>query len=426
MQSNGAIAVDVLDSDVSGNETPHKIHIRGVDDLTTNDIKAFSIEHFPSGQPVRVEWIDDTSANLVYSSPGDGFKALDQLSLDFSPTVRSIDLRPAKTLSTHPKSVLYIRAALTSDQKKPRAHEASRFYMMHPEHDPREARRRNHSQNSNADYRRRRYGDDENRRRRRRDKEDGFDASMYDDDKHQSSSERSPTSSGRRSHRALDSYRPRHNGADGSRDRSASPERLNGDGRRRRKRTPPPAYQSKDPHPTPTENGGKELFPIKSKQSNGIGKDLFSNKILASELKKELFPQKTNIISHRRSDAFDAADETADLFAHRMSVPFADEDKRSAVKSLASRITAPAESTYGRLKGSDSEPRMEIVDRDDDIGLNIRGASQDQGFSIRGSAAGTIKELFPGKGTGNTGKELFAERLEGRGSRRTRAEDMFY
>ena len=425
VQSNGADVANVpqLDLDVSGNETPHKIHIRGVDDLTTDDIKAFSREHYPDGPPVRVEWIDDTSANLVYSSPGDGYRALDELSLEISPSTQPTDLRLAKTLSTHPLIFLQIRTALTSDQKKPRAYEASRFYMMHPEHDPREQRRRNYSENSNGNYRRRRYGDDEDRRRRRRDKEAGFDASMYDDNNRSGSERRSSLASshGSRSRRAVDSYRPRRNG---SRDRSASPGKQNGDGPRRRKRTPPPSYQSRDPHPFPTENEGKELFPIKSKQTNGkVGKDLFSDKLLAIDAKKELFPQKVNTPLHRRSDAFDAADETADLFARRMSVPFSDDSNAKAGKSLASRITAPSESTYGRLKDSDPDLRM----KDDEVGLNIRGASQPtQGFSIKGSAAGTIKELFPGKHVGNSGKELFAEKLEGRGTRRTRAEDMFY
>jgi len=37
-----------------------------------------------------------------------------------------------------------------------------------------------------------------------------------------------------------------------------------------------------------------------------------------------------------------------------------------------------------------------------------------------------VKELFPDKFSGNTGKELFAEKLEGRGRRRQKAEDLFY
>lgn len=59
--------------------------------------------------------------------------------------------------------------------------------------------------------------------------------------------------------------------------------------------------------------------------------------------------------------------------------------------------------------------------------LSILGAAQqDQGFSIRGGAnhVGTIRELFPGKA--NLGKELFAEKLQGRGGKRNKAEDMFY
>ena len=261
------------------------------------------------------------------------------------------------------------------------------------------------------------------------DKEKGFDASMYDDDDAHSSRRGSLASSPEgRTQRAVDSYRPRRNSVNESRDRSASPNRHNGDSPRRRNRTPPPAYRTRDPHPFPTENEGKELFPTKSKQgSEKAGRDLFSDRLLAADSTKDLFPHKTNTILHRRSDAFDAADETADMFASGMSVPFTDGVKRGATKSLASRITAPLKSTYGRLRSSNPESIVDSSDKNDDGGLNIRGASQqDRGFSIRGSAAGTVKELFPSKAAGNAGKELFAEKLEGRGTRRMRAEDMFY
>ena len=433
VQSNGADGVEAIQTTTIAdpeNTTPHKVHIRGVDDLTTDDIKALSIEHFPSDSPTRIEWIDDTSANIVYSTPGAGLTALDHLSLQSSTTAQITELRMAKTLSSRPDSILQVRTALTSDQKRPRAHEASRFYMMHPEHDPREQRRRDKSYHSNGDYRRLRYGDNEDKRRRRRNKEEGFDASMYDDgDTHSSRRGSLASSPEGRTQRAIDSYRTRRNGVNEIRDRSASPDRQSGDGSRRRNRTPPPAYRTRDPHPFPTQNEGKELFPAKAKRdSENVGKDLFSDRLLAAGSTKELFPHKTNTILHRRSDAFDAADETADLFANGMSVPFTDGVDRGATKSLASRITAPYESTYGRLKGSDPELSMDSSsDKNDAAGLNIRGASRkDQGFSIRGSAAGTIKDLFPNKATGNAGKELFAEKLEGRGARRTRAEDMFY
>lgn len=436
----------------------HKIHIRGLEDLTTCDIKTFSMEHYPSETPPRVEWIDDTSANLVFEGDETALRALQHLALpsnenDSLPLSR---LRAAKAPSTNPGSSLYLRIATITDQKRPRAYEASRFYMMHPEHDPREQRRRGRSLQGNGDYRRKGYSDDEHRRRRRRGIEAGFDASMYDD--RAASSRRDSISSSanergieeKRSARLRgDSYRPardernRRNGARTSRDRSASP---NG----RDRHTPPPTYRSRDPHPFPHENKGKELFPSISRSdrdadrndtdlfssrmlaedvAKGLsstksalageatpnGEDIFSNRMRAAEAKKELFPHKVNPSKHSRSDAFDAADETADLFANGMSVPFTDGP-------------GPRKNPTSRLRSSGS--KSEVDGGDIGRGLNIRGASreQNQGFSIRGGAAvnafGTIKELFPGKAAGNAGKELFAEKVEGRGGRR-KAEDMF-
>ena len=408
------------------NTTPHKVHIRGVDDLTTNNIKAFSTENFPSASPTRIEWIDDTSANIVYNTPSTGLTALEQLSLASSSNLQLTDLRQAKPFTMHPGAALQVRIALASDQKRPRAHEASRFYMMHPEYDPREQRRRDRSHGNTGDYRLRRYGDAEDRKRRRKDREEGFDASMYDDD-NASSSRRASLSSSQegRARRTVDSYRPRSETAGGARARSASPDRHNGDGNRGRNRTPPPLYQRRDPYPFPTENTGKELFPTISKAgSDKASKDLFSDKMLAASSRKELLPHKANAVSHRRSDAFDAADETADLFASGMCVPFTDVPRRGANKGLPSGIAAPSEPTYGRLQLSDLEPSMD-VEKDD--GITIRGASrQDQGFTIRGGASGLITELFPDKAAVNAGKELFAEKIKGRGMRRTRAEDMFY
>jgi len=118
---------------------------------------------------------------------------------------------------------------------------------------------------------------------------------------------------------------------------------------------------------------------------------------------KELFPHKMGI-SHRRSDAFDAADATADLFAQHMQMD-GGSDRRS---SLASRISSKQDSEVG--------------------GFNIRGvakASSVHQFAIKGTAPeSNVKELFPSRG--NAGKELFSERLEGRGLRRQKAEDLFH
>lgn len=446
-------------SQISDTElAPHKIYIRGLEDLTTSDIQAFSFEHYPLTEiPPRVEWIDDTSANLVFGSEETAMAALRHFALGSNKTeyLPLSQLRAAKTLSTHPGSSLYVRIASITDQKRPRAYEASRFYMMHPEHDPREQRRRTGNIQGNSEYRRKAYLNDEHRRRRRKDKQDGFEASMYDGE---TSSKRDSLSSsanergiGRRNEARLrgESYRPardERNGPRTSRDRSASPTGRNG-------HTPPPTYRSRDPHPFPHENKGKELFPSVIRSGRDAvrnAKDLFSSKMLttdtteerlystkpalaretatncknissnrvhAVEVKKELFPDKVNPSKHSRSDAFDAADATADLFAIGLSVPFTD--------GSSSRKSPTHDRRY-------SDSGSQTDGGDVDIGLSIRGASrkQSQGLLIRGGAAvnaiGTIKELFPGKAAGNAGKELFAEKVEGRGGRRNRAEDMFY
>ena len=459
--------------------TPHKVHIRGVDYLTTDDIKAFSLEHFPSDPPTRIEWIDDTSANIVYDTPATALKALDNMTRNtlgdaYATPFPPILLRVAKPFSTHPESTLQIRTALFSDQKRPRAHEASRFYMMHPEYDPREKRRRDRSHHSgNGDYNRRRYGKEEHRRRRKADEECGIDASMYDDNPSTSVAKEGGSDSRRGSKSTLssegelrstrdrsekmrtDRYRPGRRGRDGSRDRSASPggpDSGRGSSTHQRKynrRTPPPRYRSRDPNPYPRANNAKELFPSKSTSALDIGaelrgfptavngKELFPNKKSAANLKKELFPQKStaNGHGHRRSDAFDAADETADLFASGMTVPFVDGtiDTSSKSRSLADRITDPSTSTFGRLKSSDPDPDPKSVENIENGGFNIRGTAtpQTRGFSIRGIAAdgtpnGSVKELFPGKKVGNAGKELFTEKIQGRGGKRNKAEDMFY
>ena len=437
---------------------PHKVYIRGLEDLTTSDIQAFSFEHYPLNEnPPRVEWIDDTSANIVFEGEETAMVALRHFTLtsEKGEHLPPSQLRTAKALSTRPGSSLYVRISAVTDQKRPRAYEASRFYMMHPEHDPRELRCRGGSSQGNSDYRRRGFFNDKHRRRRQKDSEDGFDASMYDDGR--SSSRRDSISSSVNGHRIEqkgngrlrgDSYRPardmRH-GARTSRNRSASPTGRNG-------QTPPPSYRYRDPHPFPQDNKGKELFPSiisSGRDTDRNAKDLFSSKMLATnvtkgpyltksalaheaapngrdlpsnkmratEMKKELFPDKVNPNKHSRSDAFDAADATADLFACGLSVPFTDgsSSRKSPIHGLR----------YSRSGSRTDDGEVEV-------GLNIRGASrtQDQGFLIRGGAGvnaiGTIKELFPNKAAGNAGKELFAEKVEGRGVRRNRAEDMFY
>ena len=402
-----------------------KVHIRGVDELTTDELKRFATEHFKEEEPSRVEWIDDTSANFIYSSTEVGLRALKeftQLSVDEDISLfPSLQLRNAKSLSTHPESVLQVRSAVVTDRKRPRAYEASRFYLMHPEHDPRERmrrefgdrRRRGRRDDNSGDYRRRRFDDEEHRRRK--DNDDNFTSSMYDDNPEVGRGE------SKRNYELFPSDSDRSNGR--LRDRSASPDRLYSDrrqsGSRRRFRDRSPRT-NRDRDLFSRDNVGKELFPsnTNSIDEGAGGRELFPNKAASTYLKKELFPNKTSTSKHRRSDAFDAADETADLFASRITVPLVDgasgeggQAGRNG-KSSVELFPEPAEENAIHIRGTAPGGQ----------GMSIRGTSQ--GISIKGAAS--VRELFPHKFTGNEGKELFSDSLQGRGGRRRKAEDMFY
>lgn len=378
-----------------------KVHVRGVDELTTDNIKQFASSHFPAETPSRVEWIDDTSANLIYSSPEIGLQALAALTQvteeEDASALPPLRLRSAKLLATHPDSVLQVRSAVKTDRKQARAYEKSRFYLMHPEHDPRERLRDELSHRRRGDddegYRRRRFDDRELRRRKDRDQDDNFDANMYDDQPASySDSERGRGSRRGRGQREL---LPDDDRASGRlRNRSASPgrdtledadrvDRSHDTRRRFRERSPPLGRR----------NLGKELFPGSGNGDSGA-RELFPNKPTSSYIQKELFPSKAS--NHRRSDAFDASDEATDL---------------------GRRITVPGNRGLELFPDSRSG-------RGEDQGFAIRGASQ--GMSIKGRGS-SVRELFPDKynQNSNAGKELFDETLEGRGGRRRRAEDMF-
>jgi hypothetical protein len=400
-----------------------KVHIRGVDELTTDDIKKFATDHFSVEPPIRIEWIDDTSANIVYSSEETGLLALialTQLGEEDPAPLPPSRLRSAKSLFTHPDSVLQVRAAVKTDRKKPRAHEASRFYLMHPEHDPREklrrelADRRRHDRRdqSEGDYRRRVFDEREHRRRREKGDEDGFSSSMYDDNMDSgnggrgSSTDRSDTHQPKRG-RQKELF-PEHGAGSSGRlkDRSASPGVMDTDesdphqSRRRR-------FRERSPRASGARvNESKELFPVNRDEDNkSRTRELFPNKTASSFMKKEVFHTRSSLSNHRRSDAFDAANDTADLFSKKISVPLVD-------------------GPHDAMETAD--------DQSGDGGLSIRGAASNSGVSIRGSANGiaikggsSVRELFPDKFNSNAGKELFSDKLEGRGGQRRKAEDMF-
>lgn len=384
-----------------------KVHLRGLDNLKTSDIKAFASTYF-AYEVERVEWIDDTSANLVYKDATTAAEALRAFSaedlVDLSQLLPEQSI-PTKSLPSQPEIVLSARFAHAGDRKQAGAREKSRFYLMNPEFDRDDRRPRsrptNKYRNRDDGYSNRGYTERENRRRMEENVD--FDASLYDDDEasrasrasrqRQGDKESSPGSLGsritRRGSRSHDlfSTNGRYRDDGRLRDRSASPTRE-------------------------VEDSARSAARKDDAAATNRAKAQMIKAAMRSDAGRELFPSKMT----QRSGAFDHAEDAADLFAHKMPrVPFMDGSADTTApdpRSLAARITKDGTGA----KASQSA----------DAGLRIRGAADvlvKQKFAIKGAAS--VKELFPAHSADNSTKELFSNRSSGRLGKRNKAEDLF-
>lgn len=387
---------------------PEKVHIRGLDNLKSEDVKAY-IRSNTTETFQRIEWIDDTSANIVYTTAEEALSVLQQLLVPEHNVSNypAGTLLPAKAIDGFPDARLMIRTAMAGDRKQPGAREKSRFYLMNPEYDRKDERTAREERNIPG---RRRYRDregdyrrnyDDRPSRRTRDTPE-FDASLYDDDaatlaKRASIERESPPHHNTRRQPARHAgYRkelfPRRDGRDSGRlrSRSASPLRDNdGDA------------TMGDIMADNRAKRNREANSAANKRKAQVIKDTL-RKSTAPHL--ELFPEKA--VADRLKSVFD---DTADAFASKVRIPALDgaSDSRSR-GSLDSRIS-----------------RVGI-----DQGMKIRGLAAKQQpkteLRIKGLAADSQpKELFPTKAGVNAGKELFGNRSEGRGGRRQRTEDLF-
>ncbi|CAK7204711.1 hypothetical protein SEUCBS139899_007471 [Sporothrix eucalyptigena] len=397
---------------------PTKVHIRGLDALNPDDIKAYVSEHFTGdggrkGPFDRIEWIDDTSANLIFTSEAAAALALTALSsvqIDDLSQLQVGQLLPAKTYSAKADDVsagLSVRFAVASDKKEAGAAMRSRFYLLHPEYDP-EERKRNY-QNRQRDYRDNRNSRHRSYRDDRDDREsdirnNSFDVSLYDDDG-PALARRSYT---RRS-RSRSRTRRRSWSRSKSRDRSYSRERRN-------------------------NNRDKELFPV---GGNALGKELFPEMLGASDSTssrdrvrgrgRDNGRLRDRSASPRRDDGGFYYDEAgnndydgrlADEQAEAASAAAArNRDKARAIKD---RLSTAKDSNGSReLFPSDSRgtAQMDLFDSTSAVtkklsdritrpsdSFNIRGMASgknEQGLSIKGAAS--ARELFPDKLNSNGG-----------------------
>ncbi|KLU84890.1 hypothetical protein MAPG_03924 [Magnaporthiopsis poae ATCC 64411] len=91
---------------------PAKVHIRGLDNMNPNEIKAYFDEHAGGLQYKHIEWIDDSSANLVFASESSASEALIALSaIDVADTAQLpvLELLPAKPCGAKPGTTLQER-----------------------------------------------------------------------------------------------------------------------------------------------------------------------------------------------------------------------------------------------------------------------------------------------------------------------------
>ncbi|OHE92433.1 hypothetical protein CORC01_12294, partial [Colletotrichum orchidophilum] len=370
----------------------NKVHIRGLETLTTDDIKTYVKSHY--GLPDRVEWIDDESANLLFGSESTAQEALRALSAIDIADVTQLPPRetiPAKAVTSHPDLNIQIRFAVVSDRKVRGAAERSRFYLLHPEFDPEERRRREGTRNR---YRNR-DGDDRRRNGRGRNQRDRdsspevFHASMYDDDEetladhrpahHRRSRSRDSTTRGERSYSSR------------NQERELFPGRVSGAGKRQRNRSASPL---RDVDGDAAMDVEAARAPRASNQDNRERASGIRDRLAMDNTSKELFPAKSSSAGKTHMDrVIDGADEATRIMQHKMSVSNEDDGKKAL--------------------------------------FDMRGRANNQssgtGFAIKGAAGANVKELFPSRfgGGGNAGKELFAGKLEGRGRRRQKAEDLF-
>lgn len=243
--------------------------MRGLDNMNPNEIKAYFDEHSGGLQYKYIEWIDDSSANLVFASESSASEALIALSaIDVADPAQLpvLELLPAKACGAKPGVTLQVRIAVVGDRKIKGAAERSKFYLWHPEwerqnrDDGRDGYYRNRYRDRDRDsYDRRRRDDRRNDDRggrydgRQGDDEEveRFDASLYDDDQ-EALTPREPRARSRR-----------RGGHRYSRSRSRSRTRS----RSRSDRS--------DDHRRQQDNRGKELFPdLRSRNDRSGGSGL--------------------------------------------------------------------------------------------------------------------------------------------------------
>lgn len=360
-----------------------KVYIRGLDVLTTEELKSYLLEH--STPPNRIEWIDDTSANLVFESESiayDAFSSLSTIPITNCTFLSSTECIPVKPYSSRPEVQLQARFSVLADKKQAGASSRSRFYLLHPEYDPEERRRRKENVQRSR-YRDRDPTDNKShhsektrRSKRLRSQDHIAYAGSFDDDE--------GTGKGPRPRQHQDDH-----------DKHGQSFSINGFGIPREVR-----------HPPRGGNLAKELFPGRRRNSQLRSRS-------ASPLDAETRVQSTDErrLMNTTSRVEPDLGRSIELFPSKMLASDQKGAQLDQLENLTRASSVEDEETSARL-------------------LHIRGvASQNApsvGFAIKGASTAKVRELFPNKFGDRPGDDTFSDKPEGKVKPRRRAEDLFH
>ncbi|KAI1430989.1 hypothetical protein GGR50DRAFT_698444 [Xylaria sp. CBS 124048] len=403
---------------------PSKVYIKGLDAMNPTDVKAYVAQHCSDSMELeRIEWIDDSSANLLFASESVASRALASLAAE--PTdvsqLPARHLLRAKPFSTRPDIILHVRPSFENDKKQAGAALRSRFYLLNPEYDPEERRRRDEARRYRS-----RDGDSATRRHGRQtqtsDSDAPFDVNLYDDSYSAATAPTKARPRRRRSHtpnyetseREADSY-PRSN-----RGRELFPEST---GSRRRTSNGRSASPARDRDGDLNMNGPAVDGSAAARERNHHRAHAIKSHMARQNRAKELFPAEATSGGGRLGDT---VEDTATLLSKGIMLPLMDGSSDKVAPPMSSgkledRITIP-----GKGKLADRVTTPESIANS---AFNIRGVASQKppntGFSIKGTAAKSARELFPDRFGNNAGKELFGGGSGGRPRQRPKASDLF-
>lgn len=392
---------------------PNKIYLRGLENLTTDDIYTYVATYFNFHKPSHIEWIDDLSANLVFPSKDIALEALKSLSANESfdltntPVLQTIKAKP---FPQYREASLEVRLAVAGDKKQVGARERSRFYLLNPEYDPAFGGKRINSKVT-KNYRHKNEGGhriqkNEGREPHRRDRKTDLDSRLHERAKFPNLNQARATRRGHRREIILISEARdkdlRHEYSKTGKE--LFPDHEDSNRGRLRDRSISPVQDDKD-----MRKGTSQMFNSAArslaKTSNHFSKASGNNN------SKELFPASQ---SKQRLGILDEMDHSIDLF------------------SKSSVVAPPKGSEYHQKKSrqgfSFNKPKSKA---DNSKEINIRGLAKDlplttKGFSIRGASTCIVaKELFPSSNSTNDRKELFDRKTDGVSRQKKVVKDLF-